>query len=72
MDRYYIGYCQDMEARLKEHLYNHKGFTGKAKDWSLKYKEEYAEKSSAYARERQVKKWKSRKMIEQLISSHND
>jgi len=33
----------------------------------MKYMEIYTEKSLAYAREREVKKWKSRKMIEKLI-----
>ena len=34
LDKYYVGHCQaPIEQRLQKHLTNHKGFTGKAKDW---------------------------------------
>ncbi|MCG2419194.1 GIY-YIG nuclease family protein, partial [Aequorivita sp. F47161] len=56
---------------LKEHLWKHKGFTSKAKDWELKYSESFATKAEAILREKQIKKWKSRKMIETLINSKN-
>ena len=48
-------------------LYNHKGFTGKAKDWQVVYSEEFENKHDAYERERQVKSWKSKKKIDELI-----
>jgi putative endonuclease len=68
LDKYYVGHTSDdLSERLRKHNTNHKGFTGGKGDWELKYKEEYTEKSLAYAREREVKKWKSRKMIEKLI-----
>ena len=47
---------------------NQKGFTGKAKDWVLKYTETYSSKSECIKREFQIKKWKSRKMIESLVT----
>jgi putative endonuclease len=56
-----------MLERLRKHNSNHKGFTGSKADWVLKYFEEYSSKPEAYKREIQVKKWKSRKMIEKLI-----
>lgn len=38
LDRYYIGHCEaPLEERLRRHLSNHKGFTGKAKDWEAVY-----------------------------------
>jgi putative endonuclease len=58
-----------MEERLRKHLSNHKGFTGSASDWEIKYTEEFATKEEAMQRERQVKNWKSRKMVEELILS---
>ena len=67
LDRYYVGSTQDVENRIKAHLYNHKGFTSKAKDWNLVYHEQYANREEAYDRERQIKKWKSRIKIEQLV-----
>ena len=70
LDRYYVGYTAGaVEGRLHEHLSNHKGFTSKAKDWEVVYAESFESKKEAYARERQVKKWKSRKNIEELINS---
>ena len=36
-------------------------------DWLLVHNEKFDDKSQAIKRERQIKKWKSRKMIEELI-----
>ena len=71
IDKYYIGSCgEDLQGRLRSHLSNHGGFTGKAKDWVVVYTETFPTRTEAYARERQIKKWKSRKMVEQLISGN--
>ena len=67
IDKYYIGHtCDELSERLRKHNTNHKGFTGKANDWELVYTESFPQKEEAYARERQIKKWKSRIKIEQL------
>ena len=72
LDRYYIGSTEaNIEDRLKKHLFNHTGFTGKAKDWALVYYEEYSDKHDAILREKQIKAWKSRKQVEILINSKN-
>ncbi|MCG2420614.1 GIY-YIG nuclease family protein, partial [Aequorivita sp. F47161] len=42
LDSYYVGATENIETRLKEHLWKHKGFTSKAKDWELKYSESFA------------------------------
>ena len=69
LDKYYVGHTSDdLDERTRKHNTNHKGFTGGKGDWKLVYTEKFKEKSLAYAREREVKKWKSRKMIEKLIS----
>lgn len=68
-DKYYIGYTSDeIEERIRKHNTNHKGFTGGAGDWELKYFEVLNTKEEAKKRETQIKKWKSRKLIEHLIS----
>jgi len=69
LSKYYIGSCEDVSSRLKKHLSNHKGFTSKAKDWELKYTESFQTKEAARKRELQIKGWKSKRMIEKLISS---
>ncbi|PHN00944.1 GIY-YIG nuclease family protein [Flavilitoribacter nigricans] len=68
LDRFYIGHCHNPEDRLKRHLSNHNGFTAKAKDWEIVYTEAFEAKTEAYARERQVKKWKSKVAILELIN----
>ena len=58
LGNYYIGLTSDVENRLKKYLSNHKGYTSKAKDWIVAYKEEFQTKSEALFREREIKKWK--------------
>jgi putative endonuclease len=68
-NNYYIGHTgDDINERIRKHNTNHKGFTGNTGDWKLVYQEEYITKILAYKRERQLKAWKSRKRIEQLIA----
>ncbi|OYU96616.1 MAG: excinuclease ABC subunit C [Bacteroidetes bacterium B1(2017)] len=68
IDKYYIGFTgDDILLRIKKHNSNHKGFTGGIGDWKLVYKEEYPTKQEAMQREREIKKWKSRKKIAQLV-----
>ncbi|MDP4263081.1 MAG: GIY-YIG nuclease family protein [Bacteroidota bacterium] len=70
LDRYYIGFTGDeLNERIRRHNSNHKGFTGGIGDWKVVYTELYKTKPEAYQREREVKNWKSRKMIERLIGS---
>jgi putative endonuclease len=57
-----------MAARLVLHNQKRNGFTGSVNDWVLVYKEEYKVKEKAFFREREIKNWKSRKMIVRLIS----
>ncbi len=71
LDKFYIGYTSDLQDRLRKHNSNHKGFTGKVEDWDIVYSEEYTSKELAYARERQVKKWKSKARIKELISRNS-
>jgi len=71
-DRYYIGSTtQPIEERLRRHLTNHNGFTTKAKDWIVVYSEEFADKSSALSREKQIKSWKIKSKIKDLIDNRS-
>ncbi|GGW78335.1 GIY-YIG nuclease family protein [Salegentibacter mishustinae] len=67
LNKYYIGSTQDINIRLEKHLQSKQGFTSKAKDWVLVYSEEFKIRTEAIRRERQIKKWKSRIMIEKLF-----
>ena len=67
--QYYIGSTGDfLDQRIRRHNTNHKGFTGSVNDWSLKYSEACSTKAEALKREKEIKGWKSKKMIEKLIS----
>jgi putative endonuclease len=69
LNRFYIGYtADDPDERLRKHNTNHKGFTGKTNDWTLKHLESFDSKTEALLREKIIKKQKSRKFIEKLIS----
>ena len=72
IDKYYIGHTGNLKERLRRHNSNHKGFTGKGNDWKLVLTENYKTKTEAYKRERTVKGWKSRKLIEQLIQRNEN
>lgn len=71
LNKYYIGHTTEpLHERLRKHNSQHKGFTGRANDWRIVYFETLLTKQLAYARERQIKGWKSRAQIEDLIASH--
>ena len=68
-DRYYIGHTGDnLDERIRKHLSNHKGYTSQHKNWKLVYSETYSNKSDAYSRERELKRWKSKSRIKKLIA----
>ena len=68
LDLFYIGSTANLSVRFSKHLSNHKGFTGKAKDWIIMYTESYELKTDALRREKQLKAWKNRQRIEKLIA----
>ncbi|WP_029289132.1 GIY-YIG nuclease family protein [Pedobacter sp. R20-19] len=67
--KYYVGYTSDLEERLKKHNTNHSGFTGHTGDWQIVWVQSFTEKSDAVKREKQIKSWKSRRMIINLINT---
>ena len=69
LDKYYIGYSDDFVVRLIQHNEGVSTFTSKAKDWILKYTEDFPSREAAHKRELEIKNKKSRKYIERLIDS---
>ncbi len=69
LDKYYIGYSEDIAIRLAEHNSGISTYTSKARDWVRKYSEPFDSRINAMKRESEIKKKKSRKYIEWLISS---
>ncbi len=71
LNKFYTGHTSNLKERLRKHNPDHKGFTGKANDRTIAYTEEFTDKQGAYARERQVKAWKSRDKIMHLTNFNN-
>ena len=67
-DKYYTGYTHNLEVRLLKHNSGATPSTRRGIPWILVYREEYGDKASAIKRESQIKRMKSRKYIENLIS----
>jgi putative endonuclease len=66
-DRFYIGFTSNLEARIIRHNQKSRGFTGNVNDWKVVYIEKYESKEQAQQREIQIKSWKSRIKIQELI-----
>jgi putative endonuclease len=68
-NKFYVGYTADLETRVIRHNQKSKGFTGQVNDWKIVYIENYNTKQEALFREKQIKSWKSRVKIEELIKT---
>ena len=70
LDKYYIGFtADDINERLRKHNTNHKGFTGGYGDWKVAFTQAFNSKEEALKREKQLKKWKSKIRIAQLVQT---
>ena len=68
-NKYYVGSTSNLVERLKKHNTNHSGFTGDTGDWIIVWKQFFENKSDAMKKEKQIKSWKSRMLIEKLIDT---
>jgi putative endonuclease len=70
LDRYYVGYTSDIEQRI--HFHNNpiesRKFTARGRPWVLKLAITLSTKVQAAQLEKFIKKMKSRKFVEQLVS----
>jgi putative endonuclease len=69
LDRYYIGYSENLAKRLLEHNSGASTYTSKAQDWELKYQIPFNSREEALREEKRIKGKKSRKYIEWLIAA---
>ena len=69
LDKYYVGYTNDLTRRISEHNRKKGKFTDQGIPWELVHREDYELKTEAMDRERFIKTQKSRKFILSLISS---
>jgi putative endonuclease len=68
VDQYYVGHSANLDDRTYRHINSGSKATKKANDWKLMFQEQFDTKAEAYRREIDIKKKKSRKYIEWLIS----
>jgi putative endonuclease len=69
LNKYYVGPTSDLERRLNDHNRGKEKFTRTGMPWELVYAEPFEKLAVARRRELEIKKKKSRKFIESLISS---
>jgi putative endonuclease len=69
LDRYYVGQTENLNDRIFRHTNSGSKSTKAANDWVLKHKEEFNSRSEALKRESEIKKKKSRKYLDWLVSS---
>ena len=67
-NKYYTGSTSDLMKRLLKHNSGHSRSTKAGIPWKIVYFEEYQTKSEAIKREYEIKRMKSRKYIESLIT----
>ena len=65
--RFYVGSTDDLERRLSEHLRGHSAATRGRGPWKLVHREQFENLLEARRREREIKRWKSAKMIQALV-----
>jgi predicted GIY-YIG superfamily endonuclease len=67
---FYVGHTSNLDVRVSSHNRNDKisgKFTRKNGPWKLAWSEEHPDRASAMRRERQIKSWKSAKLIRQHL-----
>lgn len=68
LDRYYVGFTNDLARRLSEHNRIKGKYTDIGLPWILVYTESYQTKKEAMAREKYIKSRKSKKYIIELVA----
>ncbi len=67
-NKIYIGSSNNLERHLKDHNNGNTKSTRYFIPWKIIYSEQYLTKKEALNRERQLKKWKNRKRINNLFN----
>jgi putative endonuclease len=69
IDRYYVGYTDNLPWRLERHNLGWSRFTKGGIPWELVYFEKFASKQDAIRREKEIKRKKNREYIDYLIKN---
>ena len=68
---YYVGSADDIDDRFRQHISGKVKATKAKLPVQLVYKEYFRTRGEAQKREYQIKRWKSRKLIDSLIRAIN-
>jgi len=66
--RYYVGITADLGDRLRRHNSGQNISTRPGRPWQLVYIEKYPDRGSAWAREKQLKRYKGGEAFKNLIN----
>jgi len=71
--RFYVGHTDNLDERVRNHNRTDKiagKFTRKHAPWILMWSEQHPDRSSAMRREREIKNWKSARLVrDRLLKS---
>jgi len=67
--RFYVGQTQNLGKRLAYHNSNYSLALKNRGPWKLIYTEQFKTRAGAMRRERQIKSWKDRELVERLVSA---
>lgn len=67
---FYIGFCKDIKKRVKQHNAGLVRSTKRYIPWNLMYSEIYKTLREARKRELQIKSWKNREAVENIINNN--
>jgi putative endonuclease len=67
LQKFYIGFTEDLEERLRYHNAGNVKFTSLGTPWRIVHSEIYPTRAEAMRRERQIKAWKSATSVRNLI-----
>lgn len=72
LDIYYKGYSLNPERRVLQHNNNESRYTKNKGPWILIYKQSYKNKKDALIRERVIKKYSKKQILQLLDSTKNE
>jgi len=70
--KFYIGCAEGVPSRLEEHNRGQTVSTRGRGPWMLVHQEQFESLKEARQRERQIKRWKSHRSIQELIDASNN
>jgi len=71
-DKFYVGQTNNLENRIERHNSGYVKSTKSYRPWKVVYNEKYEERAMAVRRENQIKGWKSKSMIKELVEVNRD